>query len=147
MDVMQLRRNLLMQKSGVIDTSPIIEAWDSAMKANNTPYVESTGACVTALYEFQPVSSTTTVVITGSVVGGIGTMRLYKNGAYYDYWGLNDADNFERNCINPNTNGMRVTLNMNRLNDSYFYIKETGQILFAGKNSIYYGHRNISELN
>lgn len=43
--------------------------------------------------------------------------------------------------------GITFSIQETEIYNSYAYIVETGQILFAGKNTPYYGHRNISELN
>lgn len=109
--------------------------------------MEHTGFCVSSLYEYPAQTSFQTIVATGLTAGTDGVMRTYIDGVYKDYWGTQITDDWERTCVNSYTNGLRVTLQMDRLDDCYLYLKETGQILFAGKNSIYYGHRNISELN
>lgn len=146
MDVMQRRRELMGMRNG-LDTSPIIDAYNAGMGPGNNPYVEVADRCVTVLYEYPAQSDTQTIVATGLGTGNFNVMRVYINGVYKDYWVTGTQDNYERKCVNANTNGLRVTLVTDRLLDCYVYLKETGQILFAGKNSIYYGHRNISELN
>ena len=133
-----------------IDTSPKIYQYNAGIPTNNrqgtTPLI---GCCVTELYSYQLFASGSnrTLVTTGGWGTNQGIMTLWKDGVYKDYWGTSSADNYERAVIIPDTNGLKISLNMSRLNDAYALIKETGEILFAGKNSIYYGHRNISELN
>lgn len=63
-----------------------------------------------------------------------------------DYWTLGVTQS-PRKFINIGSDAIAITLSMFRLDESYAYIVETGQILFAGNNTPYYGHRNISELN
>ena len=77
-----------------------------------------------------------------------GYAVVYNQDAYVDYWNLYSIVNEERrNVINIGSDGMAFTLLTENLSGSYAYILETGEILFAGKNTPYYGHRNISELN
>lgn len=65
-----------------------------------------------------------------------------------DYWGWNSRnDEVTRNVININSDAIRFDIYIPMIDRCYAYLVETGQILFAGKNSIYYGHCNISELN
>ena len=70
----------------------------------------------------------------------IKTMYIWIIG----HWGETQSP---KECINIGSDAIEITLSMFRLDESYAYIVETGQILFAGKNTPYYGHRNISELN
>lgn len=121
--------------------------YNAVIPSGIRPYAAMEGYCVTKIYSFPAQTYIQTIVTTGSAARSIGYMRLFRDGGYLDYWGLNQMDNYERNCINVTANGLAMTMAMNRLSDSYAYLKETGQILFAGKNSIYYGHENISELN
>lgn len=143
MDVMEARRRLLMMPHG-LDTSPVFETYGYKMPAGNTPYEEDENFAITILYHYPPVDFKQTLVT--SKVGG--TIRVYNgNKAYMDYWNWYVTEGYQRNVINANSEYLRFAVLINESNDSYAYLKETGQILFAGKNSIYYGHRNISELN
>lgn len=67
--------------------------------------------------------------------------NIFKDGQYVDYWG------FVAPRLNANSNGVAVTLKENEIDDAYLYVIDSGEIIFAGKNTPYYGHRNISELN
>ena len=145
--MISIRRKLMAKmQSGEIDTSPIIEYYNKGL-ATWGGFNDAPGCCVTALYTYPKKSVTQTCVTTGGWGTVNGVMIVYKDGDCVDYWGTNSQDNYERACINSNSNGLRISLNMSRLDDAYLYIKDTGQILFAGRNSIYYGHRNINELN
>ena len=66
---------------------------------------------------------------------------IFKDGDYVDYWSPTNIK------LNANSNGIGVTISNSRIDDAYMYINDSGQILFAGKNTIYYGHRNINEIN
>lgn len=144
---MTRRRALMAQvESGEIDTSPIIEYYNKGLKKNGTVQ-DVEGCCVTAMYEYPAKTFTQTYVCTGGWGNSAGLLIIYQDGTQIDWWGTSNQDNYERNCIDANSNGLKLSLQMNRLDDAYMYLKETGQILFAGRNSIYYGHRNINELN
>ena len=118
-----------------IDTSPIILQYDKRYNSGNI--IDQTGYCITEIYGYAP-SSSIQYVTTNNV---FFQLMIYKDGVYLDYW---SPGNYK---LNVNSNGLAVTLNTNDIDNSYLYINGTGQILFAGKNTIYYGHRNISELN
>ena len=144
--LMLVRREML---CAVVFNSPIIEAYHCYLPANNKydePYSTEwnwENKCVTALYEFPAQSFIQTMVTYGLNYDAYGVLRCYKNGVAFDWWGQST----ERTCIPIGTNGIRATALIDQLDECYFYLKETGQILFAGKNSIYHGHKNISELN
>ena len=122
-----------MQKRS-IDTSPRILQYDK--RYNRGEIIDQKGYCITDIYSYPP--QTYTQYITANNV--YFQIQIYKDGEYIDYW---SGGNYK---LNVNSNGIAVTLYKN-IDDSYLYINDTGQILFAGKNTPYYGHRNISELN
>jgi len=132
-----------------LDTSPKIFQYDTGIPASNPRGTHPvSGCCVTELYSYQlfTTGAYRTLVTTGGWGNVQGILTLWKDAVYVDYWGTNSADNYERAVIMPNTNGLRISLNMSRLDDAYALIKETGEILFAGKNSIYYGYTNINDM-
>lgn len=131
---MQARRRLLMTPHG-IDTSPKILAygkywWRGGLK-------DDADYCATVIMPFTPSTS-----VQWPVFSGLCTeLDVFKDGQYVDYWGLAAPR------LNANSNGVAVTLKESEIDDAYLYVKDSGEIIFAGKNTIYYGHRNISELN
>ena len=130
-----------MKQEAVLDTSPIIALYNKGISVRND--VDKEDFCITQRYYYPPSD----VVQTLAYYGTDGAQcRVYKNDVYMDYWTLAPAQS-PRKFINIGSEAIAITLNMFKLDESYAYIVETGQILFAGKNSIYYGHRNISELN
>ena len=144
--MISIRRKLMAKmQTGEIDTSPIIEYYDKGLAnggLNDVP-----GCCTTVMYEYPAQTFMQTYVGTGGWGANQGLLLIFENGTQIDWWGTSSQDNYERQCIDANSNGLKISLQMNRLDDAYMYLKETGQILFAGRNSIYYGHRNINELN
>lgn len=127
-----------------LDTSPVILLYNAKYQANGT-YSAAYGLCVTRIYNYPAMNFKATIAYYGT---DSGTMIVYKTGTtnILDYWVLKNGQS-PRNCVNPTSDGMAFTLSMDKLNECYCYIVETGQILFAGKNTPYYGRRNISELN
>ena len=131
-----------------IDTSPVIVAYDMAYRSGNPakmPPQPYSGRCITGIYRYTPDAHNKQTVVT---MQAYGYAVVYNQDAYVDYWNLYSIVNEERrNVINIGSDGMAFTLLTENLSGSYAYILETGEILFAGKNTPYYGHRNISELN
>ena len=145
MGLMMRRSVLLASGKKVIDTSPVIVAYDSSYRPNGS-IQQRVGTCCTALYSYLPMQTKGTIAFYGTGTTGIN-MVLYKNNASkrVDFWPLNDTQS-PRNCINVGTDSAVFTLEMSKLSDCYAYIVETGQILFAGKNSPYYGYTNINDM-
>lgn len=141
MDVMQRRRELLAMQTTVLDTSPIIAQYDKRISVRND--VDAEDFCITQRYYYPPSDAFQTLAYFGT---DGAQCRVYKNDEYMDYWTLAVAQS-PRECINIGSDAIAITLSMFKLDESYAYIVETGQIFFAGKNTPYYGHRNISELN
>ena len=144
---MERRRALMMMRKSGLDTSPIIAHYGVKNPSGNPatkPYIVDENYCVTALYSYTPMNVRQTI----RFYGGNGNAILYTDETYKDYWNFNGESNEHKwNIINANTNQISCTLKISMLDDSYLWLEESGEILFAGKNSIYYGHRNISELN
>lgn len=108
------------------------------------PYIVDESYCVTDIYAYTAFSEKQTLIL----FGGTGNVILYQNGTYKDYWSFTaETAEYRWNVINENTNGVSCSLKISLLDDAYAIMEYSGEILFAGKNSIYYGHRNISELN
>lgn len=123
-----------MQQQG-LDTSPkILENGKEWYRGN---LVNSSSQSATIIYSYESSNSVQNI-ITAHVYGVI---NVFRDGTYIDYW---SPGNYK---LNANSNGVGVNIATNEIDDAYLYITQTGVILFAGKNTIYYGHRNISELN
>lgn len=132
--------------SSVLNTSPKIAQYGVKNPSGNPatkPYIVDEDYCVTEIYAFTPMNVRQTL----HFYGGSGNMILYTDNTYKDYWNLNgETQEHKWNIINANANRLTCTLKISMIDDCYFWIEETGEILFAGKNSPYYGHTNISEL-
>lgn len=62
---------------------------------------------------------------------------------YYDF--VNWNSEHTRNATAAGSNGIRMCLPIFQIEKSYAFIPQTGRVLFAGKQSPYYGMSNISE--
>ena len=67
---------------------------------------------------------------------------IYKDGSYIDYWSVSNT----RAVINANSNGLAISITVGHVDDAYLYFQETGDIIFAGKNTPYYGYLNINDI-
>lgn len=131
---MQRRRELMAMQKRSIDTSPRILQYDK--RYNSMNIIDQAGYCITDIYSYPP--QTYTQYITANNV--YFQIQIYKDGKYIDYW---SGGNYK---LNVNSNGIAVTLYTAKIDDSYLYINGTGQILFAGKNTPYYGYTNINDM-
>lgn len=134
---------MIMQKSGV-DTSPIIIDYDKRYNPGGS-VSDYAGRCITDAYAFTSVTNEDRYLIS---YGMQNSLIVYQDGAYKDYWNYNSVQSEQRTVgLAIGCDQVKFTLEMSMLDDCYAYQESTGIIFFAGKNSIYYGHRNISELN
>ena len=130
-----------------IDTSPRILQYGVRYGNGNPatkPLIEDNNYCITDKYEYEPQSTKQTLV-----TNGIGNTLLVfgTTGEYMDYWVWpNTADGTQRTVINVNSGMLSCCILISALDTTYAYLKETGQILFAGKNSPYYGYTNINDM-
>ena len=141
--MMEIRRRVLMgSRKKVIDTSPVIETYGCKI-GNGNSFVEDIDYCITKIYAY-PKNSEILTMVTGKVGNKI---QVYRNGAYLDWWGWgNEGVQYARRCINSNSDGVRLCMRISYIPETYAYLKETGQILFAGKNTPYYGYTNINDM-
>lgn len=126
----------------VIDTSPKILYENSRYSANGTVSADI-DKCCTIIYNYTRNETGTKLTLAYS--GSAGVMLVYNDGVKIDYWLLNDAQS-PRAVINNGSNGVAFTLFNAHLATSYAYIVSTGEILFAGKNTPYYGYTNINDM-
>lgn len=139
----------------LIDTSPKIVEYEKGLAYANTGERYDRSFCVTEWYPFD--------------TGTVDPIHLYNKayaGQYvracnYQYYGTRENGTVLRDWYynisndNPNRyigwNGatlkeIRFSIPIREIDDSFAYVEETGQILFAGKNSPYYGYTNINDM-
>lgn len=143
MDLMQVRRRMMAQTAKkVVDTSPVIEFYGYSIPPGSGNYTQSEGNGTTKIYEY-PEQDFAQTLVTAYVTANI---RVFKDGLYRDYWSWDPRVGMRRKVINSLSNGLAMTIILDNIDDSYAYLEETGQILFAGKNSPYYGYANINDM-
>lgn len=151
MDGMMRRRNMGIKSGGaVIDNAPVIEFYDTKLNANSTTS-PNTGTCTTDWVTVPQQSGR----MYCTHYGCNGVTLDYLDDARKDYWnwGSVSAESTSGSITHP-CNRMKLTLQTDMLDDCYAYVKDQSQniesargyILFAGRNSIYYGHQFIQEV-
>lgn len=128
-----------------VDTSPKILAYDKRYYSNGS-VIDHTGRCVTVLYPVNYGDVSQPLLHYGLQF----VLVCFKNNGatFIDYWSTNSTSEEKTNgVINAGSDCIGATIQMDMIDVCYLINSLTGDIIFAGKNSIYYGHRNISELN
>lgn len=124
----------------VIDTTIKILAENSRWIVDgDLTYLGGYNASIIYAYEQQPVGRQL------FYDGLYSQLIIFENGAYKDYWTVRNG-NDTRNVINANSNGIGVTVDASNIDNAYAYLPSNGQILFAGKNTPYYGYTNINDM-
>ena len=154
MDMMEIRRRVLMgNRKKVIDTSPKIAEYGCYYRRHETKVID-TEWCFTEWIDVldAPLNRCTicdafaSQYITGSVPKSY--LYFFNDGSTDHYYGSSDFSFFERGAVRT---GVYITsiawsLKIENLDKCYAYLKETGQIFFAGKDSPYYGYTNINDM-
>lgn len=145
---MSLRRRLLTMNRKT-DTSPKIAEhgvnWNRTFGGKTT----NDNWCITDWYNVEnaPFSDANIQGFVGADSDSITFQYHLSNGStdWYYFAGVNPR----KLSIGTNRKIVDITFSLQEaeIDNSYAYIVETGQIFFAGKNTPYYGHRNIAELN
>lgn len=152
MDVIKRRRMLLMQQE--INTTPIIKQNNICL--SNNPYAETKekqGWFITKHYNVvnSPAGKQTIKGFIGEddecfcCYFEPGTTNIALD--YYFFNGSNQVEIEQAPYYQRKLSSVVFSVQLSRIDDSYAYLVETGQIFFAGENTPYYGHYNISELN
>lgn len=135
-------RRMLMRKPP-LDTSPRIAEYGKHLNRSNTDTTVSANYCYTEWYDLNFESYTKLTMNYARMPESAGITYQYRNtetGAADWYYFPN------KKTIEVKFNQIRFSIAISHLRDCYLYFQETGEILFAGKDTIYYGHRNISEI-
>lgn len=140
---MAIRRGLMMGQKKVLDTTPIILENNARLATDGSVITTTDGRCITAIYDCHVTNNRRTFIHYGLSQSTIN----YKNGAYYDYWNNQSPNEIKTTVLaKDGTEQMQFTVVSNLIDDCYVIYENTGQILFAGKNSPYYGYTNINDM-
>lgn len=143
MDLMKRRRGIIASQQG-LDTSPKIVEYDKYLERDGTATGAAVGWCYTEWILFDPQRTGMLMVVDNCTQSNRVFQYQNEQGSYADYW-----YGPERIIGNADVTlyKIRFSIETAKIDDSYAYCETTGQIMFAGKNTQYYGHRNISELS
>lgn len=137
---MQMRENS-------IDTSPIILDYGRRLYSGEGYYDKSEpNICTTDYYSIDPSDSVQYITYKlNSINQYYLNYHCYKDGVYIDYWSERSVGDaiITDSKVNAGANQLRFTLYVDKIDDSFCYVNNTGKILFAGKNTEYYGKRTI----
>lgn len=143
-ELMHRRRAMMEKKSDVLNTSPRIAEYGKYLSRSNTGTGSSGSWCYTVWYDIDPVPGTANKL---QIVNcGVNNNRTYQwttsaGGANWDY---RTTDGYY--YLSSNANKIRFSIYIPNLLDCYAYIATTGQILFSGRNTQYYGYTNIHDM-
>ena len=143
------KKRLMMQKSG-LDTSPKVAQYGVYWGRTFGQTVQKEEWCITEWYDIDDEPGNSRDTYINGYVGkdtSDTTFQFYNTNSssgWYYFNGTNPRRVF-RNTYRISQ--ISFSIESSKLDDSYAFMVETGQIIFAGKNTIYYGHKNVSELN
>lgn len=144
MDLIGRRRELLLMQHEP-DTSPRIEAYNKRLRGG-LRVEDYNGLCITDWINVEPqLNRSTTLVFPDIYPDTYMSMYQYvysddtSDWSYYPSMGMTAGS--AKIIVK-----VRFTIPMDKLATCYAYNEWSGQIFFAAMGSIYYGHRNISEL-
>lgn len=156
MGLMEIRRRMLMaSKNRLPNTTVQIAEYGYSWDRGRYNKLEDSNYGLSIFYTFQSSSSQQTIVSMG--LSSEKIFILQADGKYEDWWGQtilpsgagNDywkEHETRRKCINAGTNEISCSIYLPLIDTTYAYIKESGDILFAGKNTPYYGYANINDM-
>ena len=150
MDLMAARRRLMQMQ--VLDTSPKIAENGVVCESGSTGTRVSEDGCVTIYYtpKLKPSGISTSIVDNFSDRNNY-PYQFEKSNGELDWWFRSSLDAFSKRriiaSVDVTLKTIRFSLPVSTIQDCAAYCDETGEIFFAGKNTIYYGHRNISEIS
>lgn len=148
MDGMMRRRNMGIKSGGaVIDNAPVIEHYDK--RIFGTSLTDDVGRCVTQVYTVPTYATRRCQVTVHSGTATNNACQVYADGVYKGWWNGG-------NYLNTGCNQGRWSLVTEDIDNSYCFLQNNNQvspdelkgyIIFAGRNTIYYGHQYIQEVD
>lgn len=136
------RRALM--KAPLLDTSPRIAEYGKYLNRSNTGTGSSEYWCYTEWYDIDPVPGIANRLQIGNCEIDGGRTYQYTTSAGGANWDYRASGEYY--TLPGNANTIRISIPIANLLTCYACIKTTGQILFAGKNTPYYGYTNINDM-
>lgn len=140
---------MMLQETDEINTSPKILEYGVHWNRMFGEKTDNSNWCVTDWYSVDnaPLGN---ILLVGFIGGDNPSITFQYHTVQNNDWYYFANQVGTRNIPLGSDNRLvdiAFSIEITEIHNSYVYVQETGQILFAGKNSIYYGHRNVSELN
>ena len=133
-----------------INTTPVIAEYDKAINMSTAEPTDREGFCYTEWIEFRPNLTDAT---GSSIVDNYSKRTL---GYCYQFvYSLTGSDTETKDWYYGSrtltTRGrsikrIRYGMPTSEIDNVYAYCSSTGQILFAGRNTEYYGYANINDM-
>lgn len=135
--------------AATLDTSPAIAKTGYSLDSAGGEYLYATdGACYTEFYTLETGAENLTLYIADSAdvaFGGGGKMQYWDATQQVEYWSPMPYKNKEHAFTIANgATRFRTSLALADIEASYAY-DDIGHIYFAGKNTQYYGKKNIHD--
>lgn len=147
MSLLMRRRMMMQARVECLDTTPIILDYGRRLNRGEGYYIESlSNICTTDYYNIEPSDSVQYITYKlNSITDSYLNYHCYKDGVYIDYWSERSVGDaiITDSKVSAGANQLRFTLFVDKIDDSFCYVNNTGKILFAGKNTEYYGKRTI----
>lgn len=152
MDVMEARRRMFFGIQHQLDTTPKIAEYGAYLARSETGIVNNTADAVDWGY-------TEWIAVATRFQGTATIVDNATDSAHpFQYNYITNSEEIvpgwyygpRRSIItNPyhSLSTIRFSIELSEIDNVFAYCEESGQIFFAGKNTQYYGHRNIAELN
>lgn len=139
-DLLRRRREMMGQKSDTLNTSPRIAEYGKYLSRNASGTTVDSSWCYTEWYDIDPYPSSNNII--DNVTNNFHTYQFVKQNGSGDYW-YGPSRNLAGTPVK-----IRFSMTIARLNagTEYAYSSTTGQIFFAGKNTLYYGYKNINDM-
>lgn len=146
MDMMVIRRRVLLGGKKVIDTSPKIAGYNKRLRGNLR--VENfDGLCVTEWIDVNPqLSKASNLVFPDVYPDTYYSMFQYMYADGTNNWSYYPDMKFIGASSTKIIVSVRFTIPIDKLDTCYAYNDLTGQIFFASNNSPYYGYTNINDM-
>lgn len=132
------RAMLMLETDDRLNTSPKIAEYGYYLSRSGTGVTAGSAWCYTEYYQLERNGSQQ---ICDNNTDTNHTFQYQNNneGTTWDFW------YGPKRYVNA-YNIIRFSIKTNNINDSYAYSSTSGQIFFAGKNTIYYGYTNIHDM-
>ena len=148
MDMMAIRRRVLLGGKKVIDTSPKIAEYGVYWNREQGGKTANDNWCITELYTVisAPKGGVKVMGFVGADSSSITFQYNYANGNSSRYYFNNVYPRKIPMSTSTSLASITFSIETDEIVNSYAYIVETGQILFAGKNTPYYGYTNVNDM-